>query len=153
MSKKVTLAEIEPVIKEILLSGGEVTFNPNGNSMRPMLFWGRDEVTVKASNGGLKKYDLPLYQRENGQFVLHRVVGKNKDGYILRGDNQTVNEYGICDNQIIGVVTRFTRNGKPQNVTDFSYKLYVLLRCNGLTVLLRKIKNYFKRERNEKEGN
>ncbi len=141
----VKLEEMLPVMNEILDSGGEVSFTPNGNSMRPMLHFGRDEITIRKPSGRLKKYDLPLYQRENGKFILHRIIGENKDGYIARGDNQLEKEYGITDSQIIGVVTKFKRNGKSYSVNGFFYKLYVVLRCNGLTVLLRRIKGFIKR--------
>lgn len=144
MKKTVTLEEILPIIEEVINAGGEISFTPNGNSMRPMLRTGEDTITLKAVNKPLKKFDLPLYRRENGQFVLHRVIGKNKQGYIMRGDNQLVKEYGITDDNIIGVVTAFNRGGKAHSVNDFSYKLYILLRCNPVTVLLRKIKRGIK---------
>lgn len=144
MSKEVKFEQMLPVMQEELNSGGEISFVPNGISMYPMLYSGRDTVTIKKANGKLKKYDLPFYRRESGQFVLHRVVGMNKDGYIMRGDNQLVKEYGIKDENIVGVVVSYVRNGNKHSVTEFSYKLYVFLRCNGITVLLRKIKMFIR---------
>ncbi|MBO5726751.1 MAG: S24/S26 family peptidase, partial [Clostridia bacterium] len=88
MPSLVRLEELLPVLETVLQEGGEITFTPRGNSMRPMLKGGVDVITLKRFNRPLKKYALPLYRRENGQFVLHRVVGKNKDGYVMRGDNQ-----------------------------------------------------------------
>lgn len=145
---KVTLEELLPVMEEILAREGEITFSPNGNSMRPMLHSGRDTVTLKKINGPLKKYDLPLYRNSHGQFILHRVIGENKDGYIMRGDNLLLKEYGITDDDIIGRVVRFTRDGKKYSVNDFSYKIYCRVRNNGFTVLLRRIKQFIiKRQR------
>lgn len=138
--KKASLEELLPVMRQVLDSGGRVSFTPNGISMYPMLCSGRDTVTLKKPDGSLKKYDLPLYRRQNGQFVLHRIVGKNKDGYIMRGDNQLGNEYGVKHSQIVGVVTGFIRNGKTYAVTDFAYRLYVVLRCNPITLFLRRTK-------------
>ena len=40
------------------------------------------------------------------------------------GVNQFVKEYGITDEQIIGVVSKITRNGKSIDAKDFSYRLY-----------------------------
>lgn len=137
---KVTLEEILPVLEEILAREGEVTFTPNGNSMRPLLHSGRDTVTLKKIDGPLKKYDLPLYRNSYGKFILHRVIGKNKNGYIMRGDNLLKKEYGITDADIIGKVVRITRDGKEYSVNDFSYKIYCRMRNNGFTVLLRRIK-------------
>lgn len=137
---KVTLEEILPVIEEILEREGEVTFTPNGNSMRPMLISGRDTVTLKKNDGPLKKYDLPLYRNSYGKFILHRVIGRNRAGYIMRGDNLLYKEYGIVDDDIIGKVVRFTHGGKEYAVNNFAYKMYCVLRNNAFTVLLRRIK-------------
>ncbi len=135
------LEDLLPILDTVLSDGGEVSFTPNGNSMRPLLISGRDTITLKRFNRHLKKYALPLYRRENGQFVLHRVVGENNDGYIMRGDNQLDKEYGIKQSQIIGEVVAYVRDGKAHKTTDFSYKVYVFLRCNCVTLLLRKLKN------------
>lgn len=144
MPNLVRLEELLPVLETVLKEGGEITFTPRGNSMRPMLKFG-DVITIKRFNRPLKKYALPLYRRENGQFVLHRVVGKNKEGYIMRGDNQLSKEYGITDANILGEVIAFTSNGKQYKVTDFSYKVYCVLRCNFFTIFLRKVKQKLKR--------
>ncbi len=144
---KVTLEEILPVLEEILGRDGEVTFTPNGNSMRPMLYSGRDTVTLKKIDRPLKKYDLPLYRNLYGKFILHRVIGRNKYGYIMRGDNLLKKEYGITDDDIIGKVVRFTHGGKEYSVNSFSYKIYCALRNNGFVVLLRRIKQYFLKRR------
>jgi hypothetical protein len=42
-----------------------------------------------------KKYDVIFYRRENGQYVLHRIIKIKKDGYVCRGDNQTAKEYPV----------------------------------------------------------
>ncbi len=139
---KVTLEELLPVMEEILARDGEITFTPKGNSMRPLLYSGRDTVTLKKIDKPLKKYDLPLYRNSQGHFILHRVIGKNSDGYIMRGDNLLHKEYGITDADIIGKVVRFNRDGKDYSVNDVSYKVYCRFRNNSFTVLLRRIKQF-----------
>ncbi len=122
--KGVSLDEVMPLIRETLSMGQSVTFLPRGISMLPMLRQGRDSVTLSPLKGKLKKYDLPLYQRSDGKYVLHRIV-RVKDTYTCIGDNQFVFEKGLSHDQMIAVVTSFTHNGKKYNVTDFSYKIYV----------------------------
>ncbi len=141
---KVTLEQLLPVIEEMLAAGGEVTFTPNGNSMYPMLYHGIDTVTLKKPNGRLKKYDLPLYRRDDGKFILHRVMAVKKGGYITRGDNVLCKEHGITDKMVVGVVTAFTKNGKTIPVTNKKYRLYCILRNNDFTVALRKLKQKIK---------
>ncbi len=148
MGKTVKLEELLPTIQTVLEGGGTATFTPNGNSMHPMLKSGRDTVTLKKAVLPLKKYDLPLYRLENGKFILHRVIGKNKDGYIMRGDNLLKKEFGITDDMIIGVVVSFSRQGEQYSVNNLKYKMYCALRNNDFTVLLRKIKLKLKKKGN-----
>lgn len=91
-----------------------------------MVFDRRDTVTIKKHNGKLKKFDLPFYRRDDGNFVLHRVIKLQKNGnYVCRGDNQWEKEFDVRDDQIIGIVTAFNRGGKKINVdTSRGYKFY-----------------------------
>ncbi len=128
-TKQVHLADLYQVMAEKLAAGGTVNFNPRGTSMLPMLHNDGDRVVIKAASEPLKKYDLPLYRRLDGAFVLHRVVRKpSTDGtYTMCGDNQWQLEKGISHNQIVGVVTAFERSGKSYSTDNSAYKLYCRL--------------------------
>ena len=122
--KKISLDEIYPIIKEKIENGGTVQLPITGASMNPLLVWGRDNVELtKCENP--QKYDIIFYRRDDGHFVLHRIVGKNENGFILCGDNQVKKEYGITEKHIIAVVKSITRKGKTFSVNKFLYKLYV----------------------------
>lgn len=126
MSKEVAIDDVIDIMIEKLNSGGTVTFTPKGKSMLPMLRDGEDVVVLSKPNGKLHLFDIPLYRRSNGAYVLHRIVNFDADGnYVLCGDNQFALEHGIKDSDIIGVVTAFYRKGKAYSVTSFSYRLYV----------------------------
>ena len=122
-TKEARLEQLLPIIREQLQNGQSVRFTTNGTSMLPMLRDGRDQVVLSPLPVRLKKYDLPLYRRENGQFVLHRVVAVGET-YTCVGDNQFDFESGLRHEQMIGVVTAFTHKGRTYSVNDFSYKLY-----------------------------
>lgn len=79
--------------------------------MLPMLRQGVDSVVLFPLPEKLKKYDLPLYQRDNGQYVLHRVV-KSGASYTCIGDNQFDYETGLRHVQMIALVTAFYRGGQ-----------------------------------------
>lgn len=147
--KTISLEEIEPVIKEKIENGGTVQLPITGTSMLPLLVWGRDSVEiVKCENA--KKGDIIFYRRDDGHFVLHRIVGKDEKGYILCGDNQWVKEYGIQNRHIIAVVSTITRNGKKFSISKLSYRIYskiwvsILPVRRYVLVLSRKIKGMFK---------
>lgn len=128
--KKMRLDDLMPLIRERLAAGQTVSFFPNGVSMLPMLRQGRDSVELSPAPERLKKYDLPLYQRDNGQYVLHRVVAVGKD-YTCVGDNQFLLEPGVERRQVIALVTAFTRDGKRIEVTDLCYQIYCRLWCTS----------------------
>ena len=121
--RKISLKEIYPDIKEKIDNGGMVKLPITGISMRPLLVWGRDTVDIVKCETA-KKGDIIFYLRDNGQFVLHRIVGVDDKGYILCGDNQWVLEYGIEDRHIIGVVYSITRKGKNFDMTNVPYRIY-----------------------------
>ncbi len=119
----VHLEEVMPLIQERLAQGGTVQFTPRGTSMLPMLLGGRDQVVLAPVRDRLRKYDLPLYRRENGQYVLHRIV-KAGETYTCIGDNQFVYESGLRQDQMLAVVTEFVRKGKTYSVTQLRYRIY-----------------------------
>lgn len=121
--RQVRLEELMPLIREQLAAGKRVKFSPRGVSMLPMLRQGKDSVILSPLPERLKKYDLPLYQRDNGQYVLHRVI-KAGDTYTCMGDNQFVPEHGLRHEQMIGLVTAFCREKKEIPVTALSYRIY-----------------------------
>lgn len=121
--KKIHLKDIYPDIKENIDNGGTIRLPITGISMRPLLICGRDTVDiVKCKNP--QKGDIIFYLRDNGQFVLHRIVGMDEKGYILCGDNQWTLEHGIQDRHIIGVVNSITRKGKTFQMNNVPYRMY-----------------------------
>ena len=123
----VCMDELIPFICERLAAGQSIKFSPRGVSMLPMLRQSGDSVVLSPHPQRLKKYDLPLYRREDGSYVLHRVIRVGKS-YTCVGDNQFEYERGIVHEQIIGVVTAFVRDGKEHSVDEFRYRVYCRLR-------------------------
>lgn len=124
----VRLEELMPLILEQLSDGKTVTFAPRGISMLPMLRQGKDTVELAPLPARLRKYDLPLYQRSNGQYVLHRIIDVG-ESYTCVGDNQFELEKGLTHDQMIAVVKAFTRSGRKISVDAHGYRLYCRLWC------------------------
>lgn len=130
-----TTAELTPFIKDMTKDGKSVRITVTGNSMFPLFTHLRDSVVVKKTDD-YKKYDVILYLRTTGDLVLHRVV-KKKDGvYYLCGDNQTVVEHPIYEDQIIAKVISYTRKGKEVEFKSFFNMLFARFWC--LNIKLRK---------------
>lgn len=121
-----SLQELSPIMEACIAEGSEVILTVTGNSMRPLLRHRRDQVVLKRNDRSLLQVgDVPLYRRENGQFVLHRVVGVEEAGYILCGDGQWEKEYGVSGRSIVAIAIGFYRRGKFCSCDAFWYKVYM----------------------------
>lgn len=117
--------------RSIIEKQGFFICTPIGTSMNPLLYQRQDTVKlVKADN--VQKYDVILYLRKSGEYVLHRVIGKNKLGYILCGDNQFVKEYGITDDMIIGKMEGYYKKEEYIPCTDKNYIRYSKKRVRSI---------------------
>jgi len=132
---------------------GSLTYTFKGSSMNPMLRQGRDLFTVKVKTAErCHKYDVVLYRRPPNQYVLHRIVEVREKDYVILGDNCINKEYGIRDEDIIGVLTGFVRDGKTYSVNDPGYRLYVRVWC-GLfyfRMVVLKAKSFLRRLKRKK---
>ena len=112
--KTVPLAELWPIIAEVLDGGGQFTITITGNSMSPFVYEYRDQaVLAPLGNRKIRKGDIVFYQRDNGQFVMHRVYAVDRDGVMtLAGDAQWTLEPGIRPDQLRAFVPRVVCKGK-----------------------------------------
>lgn len=102
--EETTLAASEPIIRALLANGETFSFCPHGTSMLPTIHPGRDSVSIVRLDGRASLFDILLYKRPNGKFVLHRVIAVGEEDYTLCGDNRVEIERGVKDDQIIGVL-------------------------------------------------
>lgn len=124
------LAKCAPLIEKALAGGGQFTLYPSGTSMLPLLHEHQDFVVLARLAREPQKYDIVLYRRKNGAFVLHRIIKKQSDGsFVMTGDNQTALERDITKNQIIGTVIEIGRKIKPMSMKSLRYKAYVFFWC------------------------
>ncbi len=133
--------------EEEIAKKGRLIYTNAGDSMMPLLREKRDLLIIEKARGRLKKYDVPLYRRDSGQYVLHRILKVRKDDYVICGDNRWQKEYGIADRHIIGVLTGIVRDGKEISVDAPKYKWYVHLWCDFfyLRAFLLRLKHFVKR--------
>lgn len=110
-----------------LRAGHPVIAQTVGDSMEPLLRQGETQVVLMPLSGALKRGDLPLYQRPDGQYVLHRVVAVRQGVYYTRGDNR-YGEERVEPDWMLGVASDVIRDGKTTPVTDPAYQRYVKLR-------------------------
>ena len=69
--------------EEQLRLHGKIIYTNVGTSMMPLLREGRDVMIIERPKGRLKKYDVPLYIRPDGMYVLHRILRVRKNDYVI----------------------------------------------------------------------
>ena len=151
MTDGLNLEAKRTTLKDELCSGRSITYFTVGSSMQPLLFERQTHVMLSPIKDGVKKYDIVLYIRADGTYVLHRCI-KVKDGYcIIRGDNTYYLEH-VKNETMIGVVTHIYRKGKMIDVKKSkAYRFYSVLWTNtyGLRHFIlragRKIKRWIRK--------
>ena len=117
MKTDLEMKELAPLIREVVEKGGNFRLYPRGVSMLPLLREGVDSVKL-GPPGQVKKGDVVFYLRDNGEYVLHRVIGKRKGCFTLCGDAQLLPEQGIRYEQIFAKAVGFWRAENYFDATD-----------------------------------
>lgn len=110
----------------VQLEQGIAPLRVTGSSMHPTFRNGRDTVCLRKLEAELRRGDVILYRRENGQYVLHRIVRLRDGAFICSGDNQFEPER-VGAEQVIARVEAFRRGKKEYSVTHLGYRAYVWL--------------------------
>ncbi len=133
--------------EEELSKNGVIIHTNKGKSMMPLLREGRDVMIIKRPACRLRRYDVALYKRPSGSYILHRVLKVTESGYVMCGDHCTEREYGITDGEVIGVLVGVIRDGKHITTDNFFYRLYSHLWCDlfYIRVIILKAKFFFSR--------
>ncbi len=121
---KVHLSDLWEIMSEKLDSGGEIKFSPKGISMLPLIKENRDSVILKKAPEKPNKYDVVLYRRIGGEFVLHRIVKAHTGFYTMCGDNQCSYERNVPKDAILAIMTGLYQGDKFISVTDKDYIKY-----------------------------
>ncbi len=122
--KKVDTREYVSMLRELVNEGHEVRMLIAGNSMSPFMIHQRDSICFHKPDRKLKKGDIVFYQRDDGQYVCHRICKVKDNGYYISGDCQTFLEGPIREDQIFGLITRIHRKGKWIESGDFWWDFF-----------------------------
>lgn len=111
--------------------GQTLRIKPEGSSMCPLFWGGRDEVFIVPPVFPLKKGEIALFFRhQDEKYIIHRVwkIVKNNDivRYYMLGDNQTEPEGPISEEDIHAVASHIKRKGHMIDCKkSILYRLYV----------------------------
>lgn len=148
-----SLEELSPILSHLLEQGRTVTIQVTGTSMLPLWMHRRDQVVLgHCAEGCLKKGDIVLYRRENGQYVLHRIMKLYDREMSLCGDAQSKLEKNVPVDAVIAKVVKICRKGKWFSCDHKGYLLYVYLwgiarPIRGIMLELAEKIRYFRKSR------
>lgn len=122
--KKLNTMEYISSLRQLTEEGYEVQLVVSGNSMSPFLIHQRDSVYFKKPDRDLRSGDIVLYQRNNGQYVMHRIWKVKPEGYYIVGDAQKMVEGPVLEEQIFGLITKVCRKGKWISKGNFWWEFF-----------------------------
>ena len=140
------------LLRDAVREGRTVSMRIVGSSMSPFLAHDRDLITFAAPHRELRAGDMVFYQRDSGQFVMHRIHKVRPEGLYLVGDGQTEIEGPLSPDHVFALVGRVCRKGRWMQPGDFWWEFFahvwtvfrpvrpVLTRCYSLFSRLRRQK-------------
>lgn len=113
-------------IEQELERQGRVLIQTVGVSMEPLLHNRKSTVIIERVPEKLRKYDVVLYKRSGGEYVLHRVIKVRQEDYLICGDNGVERE-SVSRDRIIGIMTGFYPETDDQfiSIRNEKYQMYV----------------------------
>lgn len=149
---KVKLKDCMPLIEESFSRGQPVTIPVTGVSMEPTLSSG-DAVTLTPPDWThIRRGDILLYRRANGQFVLHRVVAVHKTTVDFCGDSQVIVEKNIPKSSVIAKTIAYEKDGITRNLSFLRKEGRIRLLTRGMRRVLRHFQHMKRPDRlNDKE--
>lgn len=116
--------EYVSVLRELAEEGKVVSMLISGSSMAPFLCHNRDYIYFTKLDRELRRGDMVFYQRDTGQYVMHRIYKKKPDGYYMVGDAQTQIEGPLRRAQIFARIVKVKRKGRILQPGDFWWEFF-----------------------------
>lgn len=147
--RTVDTREYVSVLREIAEEGKVVSMVIAGSSMSPFLCHERDSIYFTSPDRELRRGDMVFYQRDSGQYVMHRIYKVRPEGYYMVGDGQTEIEGPLRRDQIFARIIQVKRKGKVLKPGSFWWEFFehVWLRLIPVRFLLVRLYGFSRRGR------
>jgi hypothetical protein len=105
--------KIFPAIIDLLEQGIGVRITVTGMSMYPFLHGNRDVVElVRTRMDDVRRGDIVLIRRDSGEYVLHRIFRRSREGFFIVGDAQQWIEGPLKPNQLLAKASVIWRKSR-----------------------------------------
>jgi signal peptidase I len=102
------------LVADVVRVSGKVQLQVAGASMVPAL-WPGDRVTVRSCDPSELGPDLIVVFRQNQRLVVHRVMRRDGNRIVTRGDARPCLDAPVLAVEILGCVETVTRSGRTVN--------------------------------------
>ena len=121
IEKAVMMEEIRGMVSE----GLSVTISVKGNSMNPFIVDGRDQITLGPfKEGELRRGCVALVRDVRGEYLVHRIIGREGDTVILLGDGNLCMTEKALVSEVIAIVRSIERKGRSISTDSFIWRAY-----------------------------
>lgn len=128
--KLVKAEDLFPYVKELLKQEVRVRITVTGMSMYPFLRGNKDSVElVQTCFKDIKLGDIVLIRRDNGDYILHRVIKKDSSSFYIMGDAQKWMEGPLFPEQLQAKVSAIWRGAFRIEGSNFLLKLSTGIWC------------------------
>lgn len=122
-------------LEAVIQKKGTLVLTAEGVSMLPCIRPKKDVLILARPDRNICPREVILYKRSNGAYVLHRVLEVRESGYVLCGDNQYRKEYGIQNQQVLGILEGFYRGHQYVDCkSSKGYQRYVKVWCCSMVL-------------------
>lgn len=119
---------------DALREQGQLRLEISGSSMQPLLKAEKNTVHISCLTQNPQPLDVVLFRRDDGSFVLHRILSVCAERYTLCGDNQTKQEFGITRQQIVGRMEGYYTGERYHSCSALTYQMYARLWTGAMPV-------------------
>ena len=98
------------IAQEVLGRGRILRFKAKGGSMSPFIRNG-DVLEVVPAKGKINLGDIILYRSSYGNPVVHRVIHRNTESVITKGDSVPSPDQPVLSKQVLGRAVAVEKNG------------------------------------------
>lgn len=121
IEKAVMMEEIRGMVSE----GMSVTITVKGNSMNPFIVDGRDQITLGPfEESELRRGCVTLVRDVRGEYLVHRIIGREGDTVILLGDGNLRATEKALVSEVIAVVRSIERKDRSISTESFLWRAY-----------------------------
>lgn len=135
----ISVEELVALASECFDKGQAVRIRAKGNSMLPFVRDGRDFLLLKR-NTGAEVGDVVLAHESRGRYVVHRIIERNGDNLVLKGDGNYRGVETCRTSDVIATVYAVERpGGKTVNPSRWRnwHKLPLLIRRPVIAIVKR----------------